>query len=107
MKSSPFLLAFYKAWIGETKHPNWQRYNGGLCMNLYEFACAMYPNQRIAGGYLDEMREQFLDAGLNPEVPFNDHLHGYREELYNHACHTNKLRIQWVKNRIKDMEETE
>lgn len=104
MKSSPFLLAFYEAWIGETEYPNWQRCNGGLCINLYEFADAMYPNRGVAGGYLDEMQEQFLDAGLNPHIPFNDHIHGYREELYNQACHTNELRVQWVVSKLEQEE---
>ena len=43
MKSSPVLLAFYKAWLGETQPKRYQRRNAGLCPNLVEFMDTVFP----------------------------------------------------------------
>lgn len=104
MKSSPVLLAFYKAWLGEAKPTRYQRRNGGLCPNLVEFMDAVFPEHRLAP-VMEEMHQQFYDANLNGVHPFHEDIHEYRAEVGNRACHTNKLRVQWVKDRIKDMED--
>lgn len=106
MKSSPVLLAFYKAWIGETKHHRYTRRNGGLCPNLTEFMDAAFPGC-IQAPVMEEMHKQFHAAGLPVSHPFNMDMSGYRQEVGLRCCHRNASRVQWVKNRIKDMEEVE
>lgn len=106
MKSSPILLAFYKAWLGETKPGKYQRRNGGLCPNLVEFMDTVFPECRLSP-VMEEMHQQFRDAGLNETHPFHADIFEYRGEVGRRSCHTNKVRIQWVQDRIKDMEETE
>lgn len=102
MKSSPVLLAFYKAWLD----PHYVHRNAGLCCNFDQFMTDNFPTIRH-DVYREELRTQFIDAGVDTFYPFNISAEDYQRETSSCSCHTNKLRIQWVQDRIKDMEEAQ
>lgn len=108
--SSATLLRFYKAWIAN--YPAMNRTTSGLCGCLVDYVddfvgeTTREEDRRWRDHLLDrlkyEMRKQFTCAGLDYNLPFNADCMDYLSECINLACHTNELRIQWVKDRIED-----
>lgn len=99
IKSSPDLLAFYKAWLAwaekDAPHLNVFSQSHGLCSNLDLFC--------EHSGPIDEMNVQFTSAGLDNFHPF-----GYYDYVHHRICATMHLdpnRLAWVKARIADMED--
>ena len=108
--SSAALIRFYKAWIAN--HPVMDRTTSGLCVCLVDYVDAFVgevtreEDRRWRDRLLDslkyEMRKQFECAGLDYYLPFNTDYMDYLSECIDLACHTNTLRLQWVKDRIED-----
>ena len=100
---SDALTEFYRAylaWINSgayTNHPNFVRY-AGLCDNISDYFGGSGPGLRAA----DEMCEQFRQAGLDVELPFNLYpgQRRYSAESMSDLCHTNPYRIQWVRDHV-------
>lgn len=112
MKSSPLLLAFYKAWRrGADENGYVRRDNAGLCYNLrvYILAAEKYPDYAgdkwACADLLHEMKKQYRSAGLDDTLPFDGHFWRYNLDSNQNACSSNPKRIQWVLDRIADMEE--
>ncbi|CAD2070290.1 hypothetical protein inny_221 [Escherichia phage inny] len=108
--SSAALIRFYKAWIAN--HPAMNRTTSGLCGCLVDYVddfvgeVTREEDKRWRDRLLDslkyEMRKQFTCAGLDYNLPFNVDCMDYLSECIDLACHTNTLRLQWVKDRIED-----
>lgn len=100
---SDTLTEFYRAylaWINAGAymgHPKFVRY-AGLCCNLANYFGGYSLGLRAA----DEMCEQFRQAGLDAELPFNLYPDSrpYSDESLKDLCHTNPYRIQWVKDHV-------
>lgn len=118
MKSSNILLQFYAEyaeWLDkgapppehyEVAHP-FTRYSG-LCTNLYDWAYQNFGNQDLSDSLLDEIHDQFKEAGLSVALPFNISREGgeempyYRDETILDTCYCNPKRVQWVRDRLQD-----
>lgn len=90
------LKAFYKAyaaWLdaGAPQHKPFDR-TYGLCFVLEEFSACDYD-------LLEEMRQQFTDAGLCWEFPFDKCLSAYVEDDNKHL---NPARVAWVRKHAVD-----
>lgn len=96
--SSLRLMKFYKDWLaGEVEGHT----TSGLCICLIKYVEGTYPDELLPR-LQQEMRSQFISAGLDYNLPFNADCMDYLSECINLACHTNTLRLQWVKDRIED-----
>ena len=69
--------------------------NGGLCRNLSQY---LKYNNALAKSPVLAMPEQFLDAGLEFLMPFNESPEDYRDECNNNTVFLNPKRIKWVKD---------
>lgn len=71
----------------------------GLCSNLYFF-----------GGCDDdlcyEMSQQFLEADLSDEYPFNGDWDNYVDEINRGETHLNEARRKWVFDHVSDVNHT-
>ena len=109
--SSDTLLMFYKNWMDHRS--DLANTANGLCVCLGNFAWeVLYPKHGADVDMFWEMREalgdemmiQFIYAGLSKSTPFNTDFFEYEEECENRKCHLNRLRVQWVEDRIQDCE---
>lgn len=109
--SSPVLLAFYESWLADPRTE--KRTKNGLCVCLNDFiwdelwddnANAEQVEQFCAVRYetVEELKEQFRCAGLSVSVPFNVNYEDYVQEHIHSRVHENKLRVEWVQERVKD-----
>ena len=108
--SSDTLLMFYKNWMAHRSEL--ANTANGLCGCLVDYVddfvgeVIREEDKRWRDRLLDslkyEMRKQFTCAGLDYNLPFNADCMDYLSECINLACHTNTLRLQWVKDRIED-----
>lgn len=104
MSQSPMLTRFYQeylAWVeagAPTEYGSFKPY-WGLCSNLqvFSFAAAQDDIREPCVDYCEELSDQFRDAGLHPEVPFNTSRHDYSDETSEHLCYTNEERLAWVR----------
>lgn len=101
MKSSEILLSFYKAWLKNDDQGIWQpRSQVGLCHNLRQYSFLYSPGDEES--LSEEMQQQFRDAGLDKEYPFNvNGTHYFNEK----DAYSNEARVQWVKDRIAEAEQ--
>ena len=105
IESSPTLTIFYQdyqAWLdeGAPQDAPFRRYSG-LCANMYE---VFLSNDCSLFGVYRELK-QFREAGLDDTLPFNENDFGsYLAEMGEETCHLNPARVNWVKQRIADME---
>lgn len=110
--SSVLLRAFYQWWIANTD----EAFNSaGLCVNLGCFTWnTLYRSNfseeeeeeywEIHTEVQREMKQQFIQAGLDPSYPFNINYASYVGETVRCACHLNPQRIQWVLDRLAEGE---
>lgn len=106
MKQSPKLLEFYvalQAWIdsGFEVNPFGFTANTGNCYNL-----KLFMENDVSGDYygnlLHEMTQQFIDAGLDCSIPFNqgngDNPVDMRSYVQERNRYTHNLkRLAWIK----------
>ena len=98
--SSPELLSFYVAWLNAAQeHPygDMRVQDSGLCSNLRHFCY----KKGFPGSLGDELRGQFLLAGLDVNYPFCGRS-DYCDEVLSDRAHLNEARVQWVRDRIVD-----
>lgn len=101
IKQSGNLTAYYLAilnWIetGESVFPF--SHSVALCGNAFAF-CDDSINANAARMLIEEMQMQFVAAGLNDLLPFNDTSAGdtpFRNEIFKYR---NPKRLQWIKDR--------
>lgn len=94
MKQSDNLTKFYRAYLA------WAN-DGAPKNNIYNFwpAYGLCYNARLYdswGGQRNEMRAQFMYAGLDVEIPFNVPS-SYKHESAENTCHLNPRRMAWVR----------
>lgn len=65
----------------------------GLCHNLEAFL-RCYPKPQET--YIEEMREQFIQAGLGEDYPF-DKAWEYAADVEEGTLYTNQERLNWIK----------
>lgn len=110
MKSSPYLLQFYEWWL-EQEDTNFSKKHYGLCTCLVDFLyniAWIKDVENVANlqaSVREEMKEQFKKEGLNHLHPFNTDFSHYFTETELGIAHLNTERVQWVIDRIRDMEE--
>lgn len=114
------LKMFYRWWLSngiiapdDMQTKTHVRHSTGLCVNLTQFLYnwkyqeGMTPEEesvvwedhmRVS----DEMAKQFTDAGLDRSHPFHANLLDYFAECHVSQCSENKLRIQWVIDKINE-----
>lgn len=108
---SEHLKAFLSAWIDwvDAGAPNddgrFKRWHG-LCSNFSTFlfgACETYEE-------IDREREHlaaaFVVDGLNEEYPFGGE-DRYFEEIESETTHLNEQRIQWVRSKVAQQQESD
>lgn len=109
--SSPVLLAFYESWLADPRTK--ERTSNGLCICLNNFIWdelwdSNFSEEQeqqfsvMCNAVSEELKEQFRCAGLSVSVPFNDHYEDYVQECIHSRSHENKLRVEWVQERVKD-----
>lgn len=109
--SSPTLLAFYESWLANRTAEG--RTSNGLCVCLGNFIydeIIIYATTdeqeellwKLTVEVAEEMKAQFVSAGLSHYAPFNEDYADYAKECANQKSHENKHRIQWVTDRIND-----
>ncbi|WNL63488.1 hypothetical protein [Citrobacter phage Tr1] len=85
--------------------PEFSAYTG-LCSNLWAWCQYVCTDEDIQADLREalaqEMRNQFLKAGVCTTVPFECVGHFYWIEAQNGICNSNPLRLQWVKERLVD-----
>ena len=96
-KQSEGLTKFYNAylaWLEAGAETDQFTRRDGLCINIIDyFDCEKPPE-------LDEIHNQFREAGLCAILPFNKESNGdvsYYGEIYDASAHLNQKRIDWVK----------
>lgn len=104
--SSATLIRFYKAWIAN--HPEMDRTTNGLCNCLEAYVGSYSPSTErwranMLGSLKYEMRKQFECAKLDYNFPFNYGYGDYALECDANKSHENARRIQWVEDRIEDV----
>ena len=96
---SPQLARFYheiKAWI-DAETPSHRSFHPGhgLCDNLNDWLI----DQRLSSVHCYELKQQFVDAGLNRTYPFNSGEHGnYHNEHHTNSIFRNPKRCAWINN---------
>lgn len=90
------LKAFYKAyaeWL-DAGAPHSETFDRtcGLCNALEEFSECDYK-------LLKEMQQQFTDAGLNWDFPFDE---GWKAYHYDDNKHLNASRVEWVRKHAEE-----
>ncbi len=102
MNQSKELTTFYKAmheWIN-AGFPESEVFKGyyGLCNNLVKFCEDMDHSDYVLQ---QEMEHQFIDAGLDQYVPFNNigGMPSFFKEVHHYK---NPLRINWIREHAKE-----
>lgn len=98
-QQSQLLKAFYQAYLSwaETGKPSKYGFRDavGLCPNLNRFLSVEDPTADT----LEEMEDQFVEAGLNLCYPFNNGEHWeYKDEMQSHKATSNVQRMKWVRD---------
>ena len=96
--SSPILQAFYQAyyqWLqNPIEHPIFKQHFG-LCLALSLYVYDVWPYQANSA-ILNEMVDQFENAGLSPTYPFNIDNTDFVNEMLSLKTHLNRRRRAWV-----------
>lgn len=72
-------------------------FNDGLCLQLLVWASSTTTIGVIErGALLDRMKDQFKEAGLSAQYPFNKDGDEYRNEQRNGNLYSNHQRIKWI-----------
>jgi hypothetical protein len=73
----------------------------GLCYNLKRWCCKNEIDDVTSSMLSNEMNQQFIAAGLEEEVPFNNSIDypSYSYERLTRTCHLNEQRRKWVFDR--------
>lgn len=109
MPQSDELTAFYQAYLAwlnadapETDVFGTNAYGfargSGLCANLRYF-CFHHKCYGHHTVYVAEMLNQFVEAGLDKQYPFNRYSKDENSmsiEIRQNTCHINPKRVQWV-----------
>ena len=111
MTQSDELTAFYQAYLAwlnagapedfdRTKNPFDFLRGVGLCGNLrlFCFHHKCYGHHTV---YVAEMLNQFVEAGLDKQYPFNRYSKDENSmsiEIRQDTCYINPKRVQWVNN---------
>lgn len=102
MKSSVALLDFYEWWLDQALSPEPvdSVITCGLCYNLEIYTG---DDNYLYMILFDEMMDQFDDALLEVEYPFNDfYFRGYWVEKVAGTQHKNFNRLAWVYDRLEE-----
>jgi len=92
---SPTLRSFYKdmqAWISGGMATHQFKQDRGLCSNLVGIYCREMP-RKARDEVFFELLDQFKDAGLNDDCPFNGDLYEFTDEIRRYE---NPARLAWV-----------
>lgn len=109
MNQSPELTEFYREyqkWIdagAPVKDPIFER-GMGLCPNLRMYIFEMCGMYEVHIPFSAEMKRQFIEAGLDPDLPFNSKpmwSTDYQREANQDTCYLNPERLKWVKEHCK------
>ena len=97
-QQSELLTAFYRAYLAwaETGERSEYRFRDavGLCANLNRFLSV----EDHTADTLEEMENQFVEAGLDLCYPFNNgDLWDYKDEMRNNKATSNTQRMKWVR----------
>lgn len=106
-KQSETLTAFYRLYLEiattekvSSRLPG-KKGKAGLCHNLSNF---MISNNTDVDEYrkiLNEMKSQFIEAGLDPLFPFNFDEQDYHKEMHRADAFRNPKRMAWVIEHVK------
>lgn len=97
-QQSELLTAFYRAYLswaeGEPSKYGFRNLTG-MCANVNRFLSVEDPTAEI----LEEMEDQFVDAGLDVSYPFNNgNTRDYKDEMRNSKATSNIQRMKWVRD---------
>lgn len=98
-QQSQLLKAFYQAYLSWAETGETSKYGFrdavGLCANLNRFLSVEDPTADT----LEEMEDQFVEAGLDLCYPFNNGEHWeYKDEMQSHKATSNIQRMKWVRD---------
>lgn len=98
-QQSELLTAFYRAYLAWVENGEGSKYRFrdavGLCANLNRFLSVEDPTADT----LEEMEDQFVQAGLDLCYPFNNGEHqDYQDEMQSHEATSNVQRMKWVRD---------
>lgn len=98
-QQSELLTAFYRAYLAWAENGEGAKYRFrdavGLCANLNRFLSVEDPQADA----LEEMEDQFVQAGLDLSYPFNNGEHqDYHDEMQSHKATSNVQRMKWVRD---------
>lgn len=101
------LHEFYREWYEAadgTIETTWFSPSSGLCQNLEKYCVARGWDILICHDLLSIMEQQFKDAGLDREFPFNGGSHtSYRIENQTKSMHKNEKRLAFVKSKLLEL----
>ena len=66
----------------------------GLCANIFDYLTSIGVPCEAA---LEQLHIDFISAGLNEALPFNESKEHYHEERRRNECHMNPARVAWVR----------
>lgn len=103
---SEVLAEFYQAYWDAVNHkikPSWYLSDAGLCHNLEAWLERQGYDGYDAYDIRLELEEQFEDAGLDNEYPFNGDWQSYKHERDNCTMSDNIKRRLWVLSKLEEI----
>lgn len=102
MTQSKELSLFYQAiwnWIQSNfqYNPNEFDTNCGLCSALWDWHIATDMAHELGMNLKEELKQQFVDAGLDIQYPFDEHTWDYTSTVNKF---TNPKRLAWIKDHL-------
>lgn len=103
---SEILAEFYQVYWDTINHkikPSWYQSDAGLCHNLEAWLEDQGYDELDGYDIRLELEEQFEDAGLDTEYPFNGDWLNYRTERDNCTMADNIKRRLWVLSKLEEI----
>ncbi len=87
----------YDRWLQRVEENNLFGTHCGSCVSLTHW-CEHYNIRR---DMYPELKKLFVEEGLDPNYPFNQHGRGYWNEVYHYLVRDNTERIAWYRRHAK------
>lgn len=75
----------------------------GLCVNLWDYCEDVGLPMWVVRAACAQLHKDFVRAGLDARLPFNESGNHYNTESFKQTCHENPARIKWVRDQLQQL----